>query len=118
MTNDTAGEELTAASRREVHPVCYAVFPWTWDWEMPPDVRSTWNELFHSTYRNVSMISVLDFLTPEECTCLHLCCKDALEDMNFIQNRNEDPPWENEWFYQSDDYESDDCELDDYDSDS
>ena len=59
-----------------------------------------------------------EFLTREECVCLHLCCKDALEDMNFIQNRNEDPPWENEWFYQLDDYESDDYELDDCDSDS
>ena len=108
MMDDTFGKELTVeANRREVHPVCYAVFPWTWDWEMPPDVRFTWNELHHRTYRNVSRICVLEFLTREECICLHLCCKDALEHMNFIEDRNDEPAWDNEWFYQSDDYDSD-----------
>ena len=106
--SDAAGEELTEATKsRDVHPVCYAVFPWTWDWEMPPDVRITWNELHHRTYRNVSRICVSEFLIREEYVCLHMCCKDALEHMNFVEHRNEDPPWDNEWFDQSDDYDSD-----------
>ena len=107
MTDDTVGKELTEANRREVHPVCYAVFPWTWDWEMPIDVWCTWNGLHRRTYRNVSRICVLQFLTREECICLHLCCKDALEHMNFMEDRNDEAVWDNEWFYQTDDYDSD-----------
>ena len=100
MTDDIANEELAEANRREVHPVCYAVFLWAYDWEKPPDVQCTWDELKGNIFR----INVLQFLTREESTCLHLCCRDALLHMNLLEEGNIDPPWENEWF--------DDCDSD------
>ena len=121
MMSDTVGEELTEVTKsRDVHPVCYAVFPWTWDWEMPPDVRITWNESYHRAYRNVDRICVLEFLTREERVCLHLCCKDALMHMNYDyeEDNNCEAAWDSEWFDQTDDCDSDSCQMDDYDSDS
>ena len=99
MTDDALSEESAEATRPGVSVLCYAVFPWTSNWEMPPYVRRALSGSYYDMFR----ILVSQFLTDEECTCLKMCCKDALEYMDLLDGPD---LHDDDWHYQWSDYGS------------
>ena len=99
MTDNALSNESTGANRPNVSVLCYAVFPWTSDWEMLPNVRDALSGLYCIMFR----INVFQFLIDDELICVKLCCKDAFEYIDLLY----DPD-----LHEYDVY----CESSDYDS--
>ena len=80
MTDNALSKESTGANRSNVSVLCYAVLPSTSNWKMLPNVLDALSGSYYIMFR----ISVLQFLTDEECTCVKLCCNNALEYMDLL----------------------------------
>ena len=99
MTDNALSNESTGSNRPNVSVLCYAVFPWTSDWEMLPNVRDALSGLYCIMFR----INVFQFLTDDELICVKLCCKDAFEYIDLLDGPD---------LHEYDVY----CESSDYDS--
>ena len=58
MTDNALSNESTGANRPNVSVLCYAVFPWTSNWEMLPKCagRIEWFVLYHVQDQCVSVL--------------------------------------------------------------
>ena len=99
MVDNTLSKESTGANRPNVSVICYAVFPWTSDWEMLPNVRDALSGLYCIMFR----INVFQLLIDDELICVKLCCKDAFEYIDLLDGPD---------LHEYDVY----CESSDYDS--
>ena len=99
MTDNALSNESTGENRPNVSVLCYAMFPWTSDWEMLPNVRDALSGLYCIMFR----INVFQFLTDDELICVKLCYKDAFEYIDLLDGPD---------LHEYDVY----CESSDYDS--
>ena len=69
------GDGVTSASEKdEANPICYAVFPWSWDW---PISRIVYDSFFGLHRRYIFRVDLLCFLSATDVMAVNLCCKDA-----------------------------------------
>ena len=71
----SGGNDFPGASEEENPSViCFAVFPWSWDWEMRTDIYESFFDL-HRRY--IFRVDLFCYLSDRDVMAINLCCKDA-----------------------------------------